>query len=178
MTTFTRFTHSRLSWLLLAVTALLLELVALYFQYGMKLEPCVMCIYQRLALFGILMAGLIGMTAPKLTLVRILSALVWVISATWGLKLALTLVEMQANPSPFSTCSFLPEFPTWMPLHEWFPAVMLPTGMCTDVPWEFLGITMAQWMVVIFCGFLAMWLLFLVPMLTGHHKHSQYPHIN
>ncbi|MGL4899353.1 MAG: disulfide bond formation protein B, partial [Shewanella sp.] len=114
----------------------------------------------------------------KLTLVRILSALVWVVSATWGLKLALTLVEMQANPSPFSTCSFLPEFPTWMPLHEWFPAVMLPTGMCTDVPWEFLGITMAQWMVVIFCGFLAMWLLFLVPMLTGHHKHSQYPHIN
>ncbi|MGL4612356.1 MAG: disulfide bond formation protein DsbB [Shewanella sp.] len=178
MTTFTRFTHSRLSWLLLAVTALLLELVALYFQYGMKLEPCVMCIYQRLALFGILTAGLIGMTAPKLMLVRILSALVWVISATWGLKLALTLVEMQSNPSPFSTCSFLPEFPAWMPLHEWFPAVMLPTAMCTDVPWEFLGVTMAQWMVVIFCSFLAVWLLFLVPMLTGHHKPSQYQHIN
>lgn len=174
LTVMTRFAHSRSSWFILAGTALGLEAAALYFQYVMKLEPCVMCIYQRLAIFGLLAAGLIGMTAPKYRIVRILAALLWAISATWGLKLALSLVDMQANPSPFSTCSFLPEFPAWMPLHEWFPAVMMPTGMCTDVPWVFMGVTMPEWMVVAFSGFLVAWLLFIVPVLSGSNKPSLY----
>lgn len=91
-----------------------------------------------------------------------------------GLKLALALVNMQNNPSPFATCSFLPEFPTWMPLHEWFPAVMLPTGMCTDLPWRFMDVTMAEWMVVVFSTFLVIWLLFIVPILSGSTKPSLY----
>ena len=127
-----------------------------------------------LAVFGILAAGLIGMTAPKYRIVRILAAIVWAVSATWGLKLALSLVDMQTNPSPFSTCSFLPEFPAWMPLHEWFPSIMMPTGMCTDVPWVFMGVTMAEWMVVAFSGFLVAWLLFIVPILSGSNKPSLY----
>ena len=122
----------------------------------------------------ILAAGLVGMTVPKYRIVRILGALGWAISATWGLKLALALVDMQNNPSPFSTCSFLPEFPAWMPLHEWFPAIMMPTGMCTDVPWQFMGVTMAEWMVVAFSGYLVMLLLFIVPILSGSNKPSLY----
>ncbi|EGM69603.1 disulfide bond formation protein DsbB [Shewanella sp. HN-41] len=174
MTVLTRFAHSRISWLVLGGTALCLEAAALYFQYVMKLDPCVMCIYQRLAVFGIFAAGIIGIMAPQYLIVRILAALGWAVSATWGLKLALALVDMQNNPSPFSTCSFLPDFPAWMPLHEWFPAVMLPTGMCTDVPWQFMGVTMAEWMVVAFSGFLVVWLLFIVPILSGSTKPSLY----
>ena len=37
----------RWPWLLIALSAGILELTALYFQYGMGLEPCVMCVYQR-----------------------------------------------------------------------------------------------------------------------------------
>lgn len=174
LTAVTRFAHSRASWLVLSGTALCLEGAALYFQYIMKLDPCVMCIYQRLALFGILVAGLIGITAPKYLIIRVLGAIGWVISATWGLKLALALVDMQNNPSVFSTCSFLPNFPAWMPLHEWFPWFMLPTGMCTDIPWQFMGVTMAEWMVVIFSGFLIVWLLFIVPILSRSARPSLY----
>lgn len=174
MTAFTRFAHSRASWFFLTGSAIALEAAALYFQYVMKLDPCVMCIYQRLAVFGILAAGLVGMTAPKYRIIRILGVLGWAISATWGLKLALALVDMQNNPSPFSTCSFLPEFPAWMPLHEWFPAIMLPTGMCTDVPWQFMGVTMAEWMVVAFSSYLVVLLLFIVPILSGSNKPSLY----
>ncbi|MGL4714182.1 MAG: disulfide bond formation protein DsbB [Shewanella sp.] len=159
---------------MLAGTALGLEATALYFQHIMKLDPCVMCIYQRLAVFGLLAAGLIGMTAPKYRIVRILAATLWAISATWGLKLALSLVDMQSNPSPFSTCSFLPEFPAWMPLHEWLPSIMMPTGMCTDVPWAYIGVTMAEWMVVVFSVFLVAWLLFIVPILSSSTKLSRY----
>ncbi|QSX38756.1 disulfide bond formation protein DsbB [Shewanella sedimentimangrovi] len=161
----TRFAHGRLAWGLLALTALGLELSALYFQYGMKLDPCVMCIYIRLAVLGLLLAGIIGMIAPTLRPVRILASLLWGASAVWGVKLSMELVDIQTNPSPFATCSFLPEFPGWMPLHDWLPSVFMPTGMCTDIPWEFAGVTMAQWMIVAFATFLAALALFLVPVL-------------
>lgn len=174
LTVLTRFAHSRSSWFILCGTALGLEATALYFQYVMKLDPCVMCIYQRLAIFGLVVAGLIGMTAPQYRIIRIVAALLWAASATWGLKLALSLVDMQNNPSPFATCAFLPEFPAWMPLHEWFPSVMLPTGMCTDLPWRFMGVTMAEWMVVVFSGFLVTWLIFLVPLLSNAIKPSRF----
>lgn len=167
---FTQFAQSRSSWLILAGTALTLECAALFFQHIMKLDPCVMCIYQRLAVFGLLAAGLIGLIAPQNRAVRSLGLIIWGASASWGLKLALELVDMQSNPSPFSTCSFLPEFPNWMPLHEWAPSIFLPTGMCTDIPWEFMGVTMGQWMIVAFSLYLAALLIFIQPVLSKSIK--------
>lgn len=176
LTALTRFAHSRYSWLALSGVAAALEAAALYFQYVMELDPCVMCIYIRLAVLGIFAAGLLGAIAPKFLLSRFIGAALWVVSATWGLKIALALVDMQTNPSPFATCSFLPEFPAWMPLHEWLPAVFMPTGMCTDSPWSYLGVTMAEWMVVAFASFLVIWLIFLVPFFSSSTKlhRSQY----
>lgn len=163
---FKGFTQSRLSWGILLLSGMALELAALFFQYVMKLDPCIMCVYQRVAVLGLVLAGVIGLLAPTVWLVRVLAAAVWAISAGWGLKLAYELDQMQTNPNPFATCSFMPDFPKWMPLHEWLPSVFMPTGMCTDVPWTFLNVTMAQWMIVIFVGFLAVLLLFLLPLLS------------
>ncbi|SUG88215.1 disulfide bond formation protein B [Salmonella enterica subsp. enterica] len=44
--------RGRGAWLLMAFTALALEMVALWFQHVMLLKPCVLCIYERCALFG------------------------------------------------------------------------------------------------------------------------------
>ena len=41
----------RRAWFLLAFSAIVLELVALLFQFGMGLDPCVKCIYERVAVF-------------------------------------------------------------------------------------------------------------------------------
>lgn len=62
-----RCSRGRGAWLLMALTAFLLELTALYFQHIMLLQPCVMCIYERVALFGILGASLLGAIAPEIT---------------------------------------------------------------------------------------------------------------
>ncbi|MCL1048114.1 disulfide bond formation protein DsbB [Shewanella abyssi] len=165
MNALTRFAQSRAAWLTLTATAVMLELAALFFQYVMKLDPCVMCIYQRLAIFGILFAAVIGLAGYQSRIARLAALIIWGVSAAWGLKLALELVDMQTNPSPFATCSFLPEFPTWMPLHEWFPSVFMPTGMCSDIPWEMMGVTMGQWMIVAFSVYLVALLICFVPAL-------------
>ncbi|MFQ6372693.1 disulfide bond formation protein DsbB [Shewanella sp. YIC-542] len=151
---------SRRSWLLLFLSAAALELAALFFQYGLQLNPCVMCIYQRVAVVGLAIAGIIGMLAPAYRPLRIMAALIWGVSAIWGLKIAMALNDLQQHPSPFATCSFTPEFPAWLPLHEWLPEMFMPTGMCSEIPWRFMGITMAQWMIVAFAVYVLMLALF------------------
>ena len=59
------FHQKRAAWLLLAASAFALEAAAIWFQYGMQLDPCVMCIYERLAVVGVFAAGLIGAVLPR-----------------------------------------------------------------------------------------------------------------
>lgn len=55
--------RGRGAWFLMVLTAVSLEVTALWFQHGMLLAPCVLCIYERCALFGIIGAGLIALLA-------------------------------------------------------------------------------------------------------------------
>lgn len=140
----------RWPWLLLAASALALELCALYFQHVMKLQPCVMCIYERIPVIGIFLSGLLGASAAHNILIRLSAFLGWIISAVWGVLLAIEHTGYQLNPSPFATCDFYPNFPSWAPLHQWVPWLFNPTGDCAEIVWQFLGYSMPQWLIVSF----------------------------
>ncbi|AGH81066.1 disulfide bond formation protein B [Psychromonas sp. CNPT3] len=149
----------RWPWLLLASSALTLELCALFFQHVMHLEPCVMCVYERLAMIGLIVTGLIGAIAPQFLLLRLIAFSSWLISAYWGLQLALEHTKYQLDPSPFAVCAFLPDFPNWAPLHLWFPWLFNPTGDCANIVWQFLGYTMPQWLIVSFIIYLVLFIV-------------------
>lgn len=135
------------------VSAFSLEAAALYFQFGMKLDPCVLCIYQRVAVLGLAVGGLIGAVYPRQGILRLTGYLVIGGSAALGLRFALRHVAVIRGES--LDCSFLPDFPTWLPLHEWFPLLFQPTAMCDEIDWYFLGLTMPEVMVGIFAAYLA-----------------------
>ena len=148
-------TTSPKPWLLLGLSALGLELSALFFQYAMDLAPCIMCVYQRLAVAAIILAGVIGFAGHNYVIARIVGYGLWATGAVWGLKIALEHVEMQSNSgSLFFSCELIPNFPTWAPLHEWIPSIFEATGDCGEISWQFLGLSMPQWMVVVY-GFYA-----------------------
>lgn len=144
------FSHSRASWLLLFAIVIGLEATALYFEHVMLLAPCVMCIYERVALLGIAIAALFGATAPKNSLVRSVGLIGWGYSAYQGLRLSLEHVDYQFNPSPFKTCDLFVNFPDWAPLNQWAPWMFEAYGDCSKVVWQFLSLSMPQWLVVIF----------------------------
>ena len=138
-------------WLLLALSALVLELIALFFQYAMDLAPCIMCIYQRVAICAIILAGLVGFAGYRFLVMRIFAYGLWATGAIWGLFIALEHVEKQTNAgSLFFSCDIFPNFPTWAPLHNWLPFMFEATGDCGDINWQFLGYSMPQWMVVVY----------------------------
>jgi len=143
---------NRSAWLLLAVSAFALEIIALYFQYGMGLEPCVMCIYQRAAVFAIGVFALIAAIKPEQVVVRTVGLVGVLTSVLWGFDIAYEHVLMQ-NPENFllaMSCEAFPNFPDWFAIHQWFPAVFEARGTCDSIDWQFLTLSMPQWMLVIF----------------------------
>lgn len=158
----------RMPWLLLFLTAIGLEATALVFQHVMKLDPCVLCIYERVAVIGIMFAGLLGAVAPGSLLMRWGGFLLWLVSAVWGVKLTLKHVGIQFGSGLDLSCTYFAEFPSWAPLDQWWPAVFMPTGMCGDIQWVFLGLSMPQWMLVIFCLYLAAWVVVVGSHLLRH----------
>lgn len=135
-------------WMLLLFSTLALLATALYFQYGMGLEPCIMCIYQRTAVLGVALSALL-VSIYNSSITRLIGFSGWGISAIWGLLIAIEHVDIQTAANPFFvTCEIVPNFP--VPLHEWFPAFFEAAGDCGNIDWSFLGFSMPQWMIVIF----------------------------
>ncbi|MDN3698659.1 disulfide bond formation protein DsbB [Vibrio cortegadensis] len=149
------FSARRLSWLLLLIFIVFFEACALFFQHVVMLSPCVMCIYERVAMMGIGGAALLGLINPSNPIIRWLGLAAWGASAYKGLALAMQHVDYQFNPSPFATCDLFVTFPDWAPLNQWVPWMFEAYGDCSEVVWQFLTLSMPQWLVIIFAGNLA-----------------------
>lgn len=144
---------NRPAWILLAVFTLVFELCALFFQHGMKLDPCVMCIYERVAMFGVMAAALLGCIAPQIPFIRWIAILAWIATSWKGLSLSIEHVGYQfpdTNVLFGPTCDIFVDFPTWAPLNQWAPWLFEATGDCSKIVWQFLGYSMPQWLIVIF----------------------------
>ena len=141
---------SRAAWLTLAASAFILEICALFFQYFLNLAPCIMCIYQRTAVLGLVFCAVSAIN-PHQVLLRVFGYLCWAVSAFWGWSIANEHIAMQQNTNPFAfSCEIVPNFPSFMPLHQWIPSFFEATGDCGQISWSFLGMSMPGWMQVIF----------------------------
>ncbi len=152
LTSIKSFSMQRRAWLLLLAFIIVFEACALFFQHVMMLAPCVMCIYERVAMLGIGGAAIVGAIAPQNPVFRWLGLLGWGLSAYKGLTLAMQHVEYQFHPSPFATCDVFVTLPSWMPLNKWMPWMFEAYGDCSKVVWQFLTLSMPQWLVIIFAG--------------------------
>ena len=137
------------AWLLLFLSAAGLLSAALYFQHVNGLQPCVMCIYQRTAVIGILLSGLLVVIVNH-SLTRMLAFAGWAVSSVWGLMIAREQYDIIHSTSLFASCEIVPNFPSFMPLYDWLPAIFEAKGDCLDDGWRVAGLGMPEWMMVIF----------------------------
>ncbi|WP_166423270.1 disulfide bond formation protein DsbB [Paraglaciecola sp. 20A4] len=159
-------TENRLAWSLLFLSTLVLEAYALFSQHAMDLQPCIMCIYQRTAIFGIMFACIPVLITNNL-LTRLLAFTLWGVSAIWGGLIAFEHYDIQTAANPFfATCEIVPNFPFWLPLHEWLPNIFAATGDCGNIDWQFMDMSMPQWMMVVFAIYSVIWLVVLLSRLA------------
>lgn len=163
--------RTKMPWALLALSSGGLLLAALYFQHVMDLQPCIKCIYQRTAVIGILIAALIPLIYNHLA-TRILAMFVWAYSAYEGLLSAREHIEVIfADDMFFAVCGFVPDFPSFLPLHEWIPSIFAATGSCEENSWQFMSMGMAQWLQIIFSAYLLVLAIVVVAQFfTGKNK--------
>lgn len=162
-----RFSRTRTAWALLTIGSLALLLIALYYQYVQGYAPCVMCVYQRAALGGVILAGILGWLAPGNMVTSNVALAGWFGASAEGFLLAREHVGYQLNPSPFHQCSTVAEFPAWLQLEIWWPAVFYPSGDCSSIDWQWLGLTMPQWLMGVFAVLTALAAVFIVVRLAG-----------
>ena len=167
---FSAWAESKSAWLTLFMSSALLIATALYFQHIIDLQPCIKCIYQRTAVFGILVSSLMPLIWQH-SITRLLGFIGWGVASIWGFLIAHEHVDMLFAANPFFVvCDIIPNFPAFMPLHEWLPAVFGATGDCSENSWQFLDMGMAQWMRIIFGMYAVTWLIMLISRLAIARK--------
>lgn len=136
---------------LLGLGSLFLMMMALYFEHFMGLHPCKMCIWQRIPHIAIIGLGLLSFVPNLQPLHRpllVLMSVILLIGA--GIAFWHSGVELKifSGPASCSAAMSLSGDPSAL-LDQILAA---PIVRCDEVPWSFLGLSMANWNFVISFG--------------------------
>jgi disulfide bond formation protein DsbB len=145
------------------VCALLIG-IALYLQYAVGLEPCPLCILQRVTIMAL---GVVFVVAalhhPGRTGRRLYAVLAFVLAAT-GAAIAGRHVWLEHLPEDqVPACGpglnyILENFPFTRALD----IILRGSGECAEVTWRLLGLSIPTWTLAAFIAFMALsaWLFF------------------
>jgi len=142
----------RLAYLLGFLVCAGLMAWALWLQYGLDLEPCPLCVFQRIAVIA---TGVIFLIAALHTPGRLGAALyatLTVIASGTGAALAAWHVWIQAQPKgSVAACGMgLNYMLETMPLTDVIGRVLKGSGECAEQGWLLLGLAIPSWTFVFF----------------------------
>jgi len=136
----------------LALGTLGLVAFGMELQQLFRLAPCPLCIFQRVLYIVIGLVALAGVLLPGGRLLW--SALIAALAAG-GVAVAGYQTWMQAFPHLAPECGYnepnlIERLVDWLGM-QW-PSLFLATGFCTSREWEFIGLSMANWSLLVFAG--------------------------
>lgn len=144
-------TARRWPWVALLLLGVALEGCGLYFQYGLRLDPCVNCVYERAFYLSFILAGLVGFLSPSFVVTRILAILIFMAGSIGGAMVAFDHVAETYQQGFGATCTLKASFPAFLKLDELLPWMFKPTAACGPLDWSLLGLSMAEWVLMSFC---------------------------
>lgn len=131
--------------------------VALYMQHVIGLEPCPLCILQRVAVIGIGAVLLVAALHNPVGWGRRVYAGLTSLLALFGLATAGRNVWLQHLPADqVPDCGpGLDYMLEVFPLTRTLEMVFKGSGECAEVQWTFLGFSIPEWMLLVFALYLA-----------------------
>lgn len=147
----------RLGYLLGALVCAGLIGYALYAQYVLGLEPCPLCVFQRIAVIG---CGIVFAVAAAQGPGRkgaMAYAVVMLFVASTGAAVAMRHLWIQALPAgEVPACGAgLDYMLETLPFADVLAKVFLGSGECAAVDWRFLGLALPGWTLVFFLTMIA-----------------------
>jgi disulfide bond formation protein DsbB len=130
---------------------------ALYLQHQMFLDPCPLCIFQRVAFIWIGAIALVACIHNPRGVMRGIYAIAVLLGCFAGAAVAGRHVWIQSlPPGEIPECgpglSYMLET---APFLEVLKTVLLGDGNCAEVSWTFLGLSMPAWTLLWFLGLAA-----------------------
>lgn len=162
--------EKRLFWIAGVLYLVLMEGIALYYQYVQDWYPCALCVQVRAWVLGTVFFALLG---------------VFVVKNFWWRWLALNLtIAMLAGAlytswyaygveqgTVISSCSMGAGFPQFMPLDQWVPFFFEAQGICGQSPEMPLGFSMVEALLITLSApllvLLAIWALHIRKLVSG-----------
>ena len=130
---------------------------ALWLQYGMGLDPCPLCVFQRVAVIATGVVFLIAAIQNPGRGAAAVYAVATLITAGIGAGLAAWQVWIQAQPKgSVAACGMgLDYMLETMPLWDVIGRVLKGSGECAEQGWLFLGLAIPAWTFVFFIAMIA-----------------------
>lgn len=146
------------------ILSLVVMALVLYFEHGMGMQPCPLCVLQRMCLIAAGIVALLAMIHNPATWGRRLYALIAMIPTIAGIGVAGRHVWLQNLPK-----DRVPECgPGYDFIMEAFPIldamkiIFNGSGECAETNWQFLGLSMPGWALAVFAGMLLIQLYLLI----------------
>lgn len=135
---------------------------ALYAQHVMYLDPCPLCIFQRMVFIALAAVFLLGaLHAPKSVGGRRFYGVLAFLTAAVGVSISGRHVWLQSLPADeVPACGPGLEYMLEaFPFRDVLARVFTGSGECAKIDWSFLGISMPGWTLIWFVvlGFGALW---------------------
>ena len=129
-------------WAVLLIVCVAMMAVALFYQYWLGYEPCVLCVHIRawVIALGLISAAALIIPSAGFRVVSLLAS-IGVIGMFIENVTDLWLIETGRK---MGSCSWSAGFPDYLPLNEWAPFLFEIGGICGQSPDMLFGITMAE----------------------------------
>jgi protein dithiol:quinone oxidoreductase len=123
---------------------------AYYAQFVMHLEPCPLCIFQRIGVFALGLVFLIAALHDPAAFGRRMYALLLSLAALATIGVAVRHLYIQnLPPGSVPACGASLDFMLKVfSLSEVLMKVLTGSGECAKVSWEFLGLAMPGWVLI------------------------------
>jgi disulfide bond formation protein DsbB len=128
-----------------------------YIQHGLGIEPCPLCIVQRLAFVAVGMAALLGLVLAAGRAAAIVLAALTSLLAMAGAGVAAWHLWIKANPPESFSCgrpfAWMMEN---MPLTDVLPKLFKGEADCLQETWTLLGLGIPHWSLLLFVVLMAL----------------------
>lgn len=144
-----------------ALVCIALLAYAYYEQFAMGVEPCPMCIFQRIAFIAMALLFAAGAIHDPARTGRRAYAILILVAAAIGAGIAVRHIWVQhLPPDPFAGCA-----PGWnymvnnFPISKTLKLAFTGSADCSEVNWSFLGLSMPAWTLICYMllGLGALW---------------------
>ena len=145
---------TRMFFLTVMFSCIALMVFGLYLEYIQGLDPCPLCVFQRIAYILIGLIALIGATHNPKDLFLVIYKFLIIITAITGALIAGRQVWVQHLPP-----ELVPECGPGLdymlnvfPLSDAIKMILSGSGECAEVKWRFIGFSIAEWSLIMFIG--------------------------